>query len=107
PNGSNVVADNGADIGVVFEMQGGFRPGNTNGVARVEMLDYQQGATGRLFVDIFGTSLNQYDRLVVDGVAQLDGALHINIEGPFVPMLDDTFAIVTADLRVGQFDFYN
>jgi hypothetical protein len=110
PDDSNLVADNSADIGVLLDMQGGFRPGNSAGIARVELLDYQQANTGELFVEIIGTSLNQFDRLVADGDVIVDGYLNIDIDEvspgvPFVPVLGNTFNIITGNSVTGQFDF--
>jgi len=96
PDGSGLVADNSADIGVLLDMQGTFQPGNSAGIARVDLLDYQQANTGELFVELTGTGLNQFDRLVVNGAALLDGYLDIDIDGGFVPVLGQTFNIVFA-----------
>jgi hypothetical protein len=59
PDGSHIVADNQADIGVLLDMQGAFRPGNFNGIGRVELLDYQSTSTSELFVEPIGTALWQ------------------------------------------------
>jgi hypothetical protein len=110
PDGSNVVADNAADIGVLLDMQGGFRPGNSAGIGRIDLLDYQQANSGELFVELTGTSLNQFDRLVASGDVVLDGYLNIDIDEispgvPFVPALGQTFNIITANTVTGAFDF--
>jgi hypothetical protein len=105
PDGSNLVADNSADIGVLLDMQGGFRPGNSNGIGRVDLFDYQQANTGELFVELTGTGLNQFDRLVLSGDAVLDGYLNIDIDGGFVPALGQTFNIITGNTVTGEFDF--
>ena len=41
PDGSHMVADNLANIGVLLDMQGAFRPGNSEGIGRVDLFDYQ------------------------------------------------------------------
>jgi hypothetical protein len=107
PNGSHVVTDNLANIGVLVDMQGALRPGNSEGIGRAQILDFQQGPTSKLFLELTGTGLNQYDRLVVDGVAQLDGYLNIDIDGGFVPALDNSFIILTAAARTGEFDYFD
>jgi hypothetical protein len=109
PDGSHMVADNQADIDVLVDMQGAFRPGNFNGIGRVELFEYQQGNTGELYVEIIGTSLNQFDRLVVGGDVVLDGYLNIDIDEispgvPFVPALNQTFNIITGNI-IGEFDY--
>jgi hypothetical protein len=112
PDGSHVVADNLTDIGVLVEMSGAFRPGNFNGIGRVNMFDYQQLDAGELYVEIIGTSLNQFDRLVLSGDAVLDGYLNIDIDEispgvPFVPTVGQTFNIITANTVTGAFDFWD
>ncbi|MGD9637110.1 MAG: beta strand repeat-containing protein, partial [Pirellulales bacterium] len=112
PDGSHLVADNNADIVVLLNMQGAFRPGNFEGIGRVELLDYQQADTGELYTEIRGTGLNQFDRLVVSGDAVVDGYLNIDIDEvspgvPFVPALGQTFNIITAGAVTGQFDYYD
>ena len=110
PDGSHLVADNLANIGVLLDMQGAFRPGNFNGIGRVDLFDYQQGDTGELYVELIGTSLNAFDRLVASGDVLLDGYLNIDIDEvspgvPFVPSLGQTFNIVTGNSVVGEFDY--
>lgn len=112
PDGSHMVADNLADIDVLVEMNGAFRPGNFNGIGRVDMFDYQQGETGELYVEIIGTALNAFDRLVLSGDAVLDGYLNIDIDEispgvPFVPALGQTFNIITGNSVTGQFDYFD
>jgi fibronectin-binding autotransporter adhesin len=110
PDGSHMVADNLADIDVLLDMQGAFRPGNFNGIGRVDLFDYQQGNTGELYVELIGTSLNAFDRLVASGDVLLDGYLNIDIDEispgvPFVPSLGQTFNIITGNSVVGEFDY--
>jgi len=110
PDGSHIVADNLANIGVLLDMQGAFRPGNFNGIGRVDLFDYQQGNTGELYVELTGTALNAFDRLVASGDVVLDGYLNIDIDEvspgvPFVPALGQTFNIITGNSVVGEFDY--
>jgi hypothetical protein len=109
PDGSHMVAENGADFGVLLDMQGAFRPGNSQGIARVDILDFQTAPSSELFFEFIGTSLNAYDRLVVDGTAVVDGFLSLDIDDispgvPFVPVLGNTFNIITATSVIGTFD---
>jgi hypothetical protein len=109
PDGSHIVADNQADISVLLEMYGAFRPGNFNGIGRVELLDMQMSNTSELYVELIGTSLNQFDRLVADGDVIVDGYLNIDIDEispgvPFVPALGQTFNIITGNVT-GTFDY--
>jgi hypothetical protein len=110
PDGSHMVVDNQADVGVLLDMQGAFRPGNFNGIGRVNLFDLQTADTSELYVELTGTGLNQFDRLVLSGDAIVDGYLNIDIDevSPnvlFVPALGQTFNIITANSVTGQFDF--
>jgi hypothetical protein len=105
PDGSHLVADNLANIGVLLDMQGAFRPGNSEGIGRIDLLDYQQANSGELIVELTGTSLNAFDRLVLSGDAVIDGYLNIDIDGGFVPALGNTFNIITGNTVTGAFDY--
>jgi hypothetical protein len=112
PDGSHVVGENLANIGVLVDMQGAFRPGNSEGIGRVNLFEYQQGNTGELFVELRGTALNAFDRLVASGDVVVDGFLSIDIDDiapmvPFVPVLGNTFNILTGNTVTGQFDHYD
>ncbi len=104
PDGSHLVADNLANVGVLVDMQGAFRPGNSEGIGRIDLFDYQQADTSELFVEIAGTALNAFDRLVLSGDAVLDGYLNIDIDGGFIPALGNTFNIISANTVTGQFN---
>ena len=104
PDGSNVVADNLADVGVLLQMDGGLRPGNSEGIGRFGLFDFQQSNTSDLFIEITGTGLNQFDRLVASGDVVVDGHLNLDIDGVFVPALGNTFNIITGNSVTGTFD---
>ncbi|MBX3427295.1 MAG: hypothetical protein KF688_16575 [Pirellulales bacterium] len=93
---NNLVLDPNANVNVLVDNAGTVYPGGFSGVGRVDLRDYQQRSTGRLFAEIEGTGLNQFDRLVVDGIAQLDGYLNVDIDGGFVPAVGNTFSIISA-----------
>ncbi len=104
-DGSNLVMDAGADANVLLDMAGGFRPANSEGIGRVDVKDYQQASTGDLFIEIAGTSLNQFDRVVVNGNAVIDGYINLDIDGGFVPVIGQTFNIISTSSGVsGTFD---
>jgi hypothetical protein len=104
PDGSHLIVDSGANVNVLVENRGTIRPAGFDAVGLATVKDYQQYDTGQLFVEITGTSLNQYDRLAAAGQAILDGYLNIDIDGPFVPLLGHTFNIQTASSGVfGEF----
>jgi len=105
PENSIVTVAAGADIGVLLHNRGHLRPGGDSGIpGRMDLRDYQQTATGTATLDLAGTALNQYDRLVVSGAAQLAGSLTLRLYGGYVPAAGDSFAIVSAGGGVlGQF----
>ena len=85
-----MVADNLANIGVLLDMQGASDPATPKGSAGSICSTIQQGNTGELFVEIKGTALNAFDRLVASGDVVVDGYLNIDIDEvspgvPFVP----------------------
>ncbi len=88
-----------ADVDVLLENEGrlelGASPGQTTG------LDFQQFATGIWDVEIQDTGLNDFDRMNLTGVAQLDGTLDLSLLGGFQPDIGDTFNILSASGGVG------
>lgn len=100
PDGSHMVMKAGANANVLLNLSGALRPGNSEGIARVDVKDYQQSATGELFTEITGTALNQFDRLVVNGTAIVGGLLSLDIDGAFVPVAGQTFNILSASAGV-------
>lgn len=109
PSGPHtLVLDPNANVNVLVDNHGTLYPGGITGVGRVDLKDYQQRDAGKLFVEIEGTGLNEYDRFVVNGVAQLDGYLNVDIDGGFVPALGNTFNIIAATGGIsGTFDYYD
>jgi len=64
---------------------------------------YRQGAGGTLQEEITGTTPgSQFDVLAVGGPVALDGVLAIVNDPAFSPALTDTFRILTAGSRTGQ-----
>jgi hypothetical protein len=63
--------------------------------------------SGVLDIEIGGTGNGQYDRILVDGVAQLGGTLHVELidlgGGLFVPELGNTFAFLSSAGTSGAF----
>jgi hypothetical protein len=56
---------------------------------------YTQSAAGTLSVEISGTSVGDYDQLVVGDAATLDGSVAVSLIG-FTPSAGDVFTILTA-----------
>jgi hypothetical protein len=108
PDNSHLVADPNANINVLLDNQGTFRPSGINTVGRVDLKDYQQAATGELVIELAGIGLNQFDRVVIGGAALLTGSLDVDLEGGFVPALGNTFTFLTTVAgRSGTFSSYS
>ena len=90
---SHLVTAPNANINVLLDNRGTLRPGGFDTVGRVDLRDYQQSSTGKLVAELVGTGLNQFDRLVVNGTALLDGTLEIDLDGGLVPTLGQFFNI--------------
>jgi hypothetical protein len=115
-NDSHMAPAANANMNVLLDNRGALRIANSEGVGRVDVKDYQQRSAppdpashindfgGELHVELTGTALNQYDRMVVSGTAIVDGYLNIDIDGAFVPALGNTFNIITGLSLVGTFD---
>jgi hypothetical protein len=97
--GRQLSPDHNADLGVLVENRGTLSPGAT-GIARNDMLDYVQTAAGSLAINLNGTGIGNFDRLIVDGNAQLAGTLQLVLGGGYVPALNDTLTIVSATAGV-------
>ena len=105
PVGSHLIPDAGSTINALVVNEGTIRVAGFDTVGAATVKDYQQLSTGELFVELTGTLLNQYDRLIATGQAIVDGYLNIDIDGPFAPALGNTFNILTATSGVfGTFD---
>jgi hypothetical protein len=86
----------GADVGVIVENRGFYSNSGTGPPGRNDMLEFVQTAAGSYRIDLEGTSTSQYDRLIVDGAAQLDGDLQLSLRGGYAPAPGDLFDIISA-----------
>ncbi|MCH7701347.1 MAG: hypothetical protein IID37_06635 [Planctomycetes bacterium] len=67
--------------------------------------NYTQDSTATLRIKLGGRTLGDtHDTLLVNGVAELAGELHIDAINDFVPQPGDSFEILTADSVSGAFD---
>ncbi|MCX6878953.1 MAG: hypothetical protein NTW21_34855 [Verrucomicrobia bacterium] len=94
-----LIPDNLATVNVLVENRGILTPGST-GIARNNVLDYVQTATGSLAIDLNGAGIGNFDRLLVNGNAQLAGSLQLSLGGGYVPVLNDTMIILSATAGV-------
>ncbi len=103
PSGT-VRGGNTLDVtGVTYVDNGSTRPGSSPGILTIQPND-TRGVTSALHIEIGGyTPGTSYDRLNVPGQVDLNGTLNISLIDGFVPSLGDSFAIVTAGTRSGEF----
>ncbi|MBT3199755.1 MAG: PEP-CTERM sorting domain-containing protein [Phycisphaerales bacterium] len=81
---------------VAFTNDGKVSPGLSPGILTVDGT-YNQSTSGSLYIELGGLVVGaDYDRLDVDGTANLGGTLDISLLGAFVPDPGDTFVILTA-----------
>jgi hypothetical protein len=64
---------------------------------------YTQSAVGSLFMQLGGIAPGQYDALAVSGTATLAGIETVSLTNGFIPTVNQTFNVVTAGNRIGQF----
>ncbi len=69
--------------------------------------NYTQFDTGHLMIDLAGTQSDEdhteFDQLIVNGVARLDGKLSFQVVDGYTPQPGDTFEFLVADSIEGQF----
>jgi hypothetical protein len=91
-NGGNLTG--GLLITANVSNQGGtVTPGTSPGALTING-NYVQGSNGTLLVEIAGTTVSQYDRLIVNGNTTLDGTLRVVLLNGFVPPDGATFNVV-------------
>jgi hypothetical protein len=79
-------------------------PGTSAGILTVTQ-NYNQSPVGSLAVELGGLTVGtQYDRLNVVGTATLAGRLDVSTLGDYVPAPGNTFTVLTAASRAGEFD---
>jgi hypothetical protein len=82
-------------------------PGDSPGVLTING-NYTQTAAGTLTIEIGGLSAgSQYDRLVVNGFASLNGTFNVVLLNNFQPNPGDTFRVLTFASHTGDFATYN
>lgn len=82
---------------------GTVSPGESPGTITVDG-NYTQESTGVLEIELGGTTPGtNYDQLVVTGNAMLNNALKVTLIDSFVPVLDDSFTVMTSSNLNGQF----
>ena len=82
---------------------GNVSPGLPHGTLTIGNT-FNQSSTGVLTVEI--GSLSQYDVLLVEGTADLDGILDVRLLGGYVPNVGDSFRVLTFASRSGDFSAF-
>ena len=110
------VSGNGTVTGDVDNSSGIVAPGNSPGILSMSG-NYTQGAAATLEIEVDGDAgpgEDGHDQLAVGGTASLDGTLDIQTDSSFMPavgampgMIGDTFVILTAASRSGEFSTVN
>lgn len=96
------LADN-VQVGVRLENSGNLVIGTSVGQAQGS--SFQQSASGTWDVELDGTGLDEYDRLVLTGAASLAGTLDLSLVLGFLPALGDTFTVLSAAGGLGGTTF--
>ena len=111
-NGS-IMTGSGPIDGQVENRNGVVAPGVGVGAGTLAIVGrFANGHNGALNIELGGlTAGTQYDRLLIDGVATLDGTLNVSLVnlggGMFAPTLGNVFSIIEADSIGGTFSTLN
>ena len=111
-NGS-IMTGSGPIDGQVENRNGVVAPGVGVGAGTLAIVGrFANGHNGALNIELGGlTAGTQYDRLVIDGAATLDGTLNVSLVnlggGMFAPTLGNVFSIIEADNVGGTFSTLN
>ena len=102
--GSGLITTGSGDIPGQVESRGGtVAPGNGIGTLTIEG-HFATADAATLAIELGGIAAgSQYDQLIVDGGATLDGTLQVSLVG-FTPFVGDEFTILAAESISGQFD---
>jgi autotransporter-associated beta strand protein len=96
----------GANVGALIENQGTIELGASPG--QVQGVDFQQDSSGTLEIELAGTGLNDFDRLILSGQALLDGTLNVSLIDGFSPAVGNSFTFLSAAAGItGTFDTTN
>jgi hypothetical protein len=113
-SGSGAIATGSGPIDGQVENRGGVvAPGNGTATGTLSIRGrFANAHDGAVHIDLGGTAPGaQYDRLVIDGTAAIDGSLNASLVnlggGMFGPALGNAFAIIEANSVVGTFSSLN
>ncbi|MCA9240373.1 MAG: hypothetical protein KDA37_09245, partial [Planctomycetales bacterium] len=81
-----------ADLDTLLSNDGRLAIGELTGDAKVD--EFVQTGSGSLEIELRGFGTGMYDRLIVEGSAQLAGELAVSLLGDFVPAVGDSFDVL-------------
>ncbi|QEG33629.1 beta strand repeat-containing protein [Bythopirellula goksoeyrii] len=104
--GDMTLADGFDSAALILQNDGDLHLGSSLG--QIELAQFEQTATGTLFVELANTGTQNFDSLSADFNATLAGTLDVTLTGGFMPNLGEKFTIVTGDTaRFGTFNTEN
>ncbi|MCF7733177.1 MAG: DUF4623 domain-containing protein [Akkermansiaceae bacterium] len=77
-------------------------PGNSAGNTHITG-DYTQSASGKMHIELGGTSAASFDTVNVDATATLSGTLEVVLIDGFLPTVGNRFNILSATTLIGSF----
>ena len=90
-------------LGSLANPAGTLAPGAPHGTTHIQD-DYQPGAAAVLEIELFGAGAGQFDRLIVDGEADLAGTLQVLFATGYHPTAGDTFDVIDWGTIAAGFD---
>jgi hypothetical protein len=81
--------------------RGTVSPGHSPGLLEIAG-DFSQSADARLDIELAGTSPEDFDRIIVEGIATLSGVIEVLLIDGFFPEAGDSFAVLTAERIVDE-----
>jgi hypothetical protein len=90
-----------------FSSSGEINPGNSPGILNITG-NLPQVSSSVINIEIGGTVVDSlYDRLNISGAATFEGTLNISLIDNFIPVISDTFDIMTYGSQTGTFSSVN
>jgi len=81
--------------------RGTVSPGHSPGLLEIAG-DFSQSADARLDIELAGTSPEDFDRIIVEGIATLSGVIEVLLIDGFFPRAGDSFAVLMAERIVDE-----
>jgi hypothetical protein len=98
-----VEAKNGGSMTIAnFGPNTGTMSAGAGGVITV-IGTFANSATGTVDISLGGAAANQYGRIAVSGAATLNGTVRLRLANGYVPLVGQTFSVMTYASRSGTF----